>query len=944
MSEIVVNSNKNPNILLARNTPVALVVGAASFFGSHLVDKLLSKNIQVIGVDDLRMGERKNLSKAIENKDFHFYIDSFDQDLNLKFNRLDYIFIVSHLKLDIKEVMNIFKKFKPRLLLISSIDLYDKKGAGKDIEYLTEVESAIAKVAKGDNLNARILRLGAIYGPRMNFNLLGPDPLIRLIQQSLTGDLQKEISLDFSSRALFVDDACDLAVKCIFAGATAQKIFDGVNITPIKVAEIKQILLDPVWYENKDFKPSELPPWPTPNLEKTIKFLNWQPKNKLVSNLKETLSYFKENEIKVPELEVRSEKLEAEKESEQWKMKKAEELRGLRLEGSGERAKTVSVSTISLWIGILIISYGLIWPIFQISFGVLTYKYQLSEAIKDLEKGEFEKSLSKVNQAGAAQTQAKSVLYSLEPLQKIGFKTQFEIGDKLLSLATLSLDSAQNTILGMQALITSLRSITGELNESPQGYFDKAQTFLRSADEDLSKAEALTKSEDFKANLPKILKSDIENLSERLTLYANLVKKARSLSGILPEIVALKGEKNYLVLLQNNSELRPAGGFIESFAKVSFEGGKLKKLQVNDVGVIDGQLNLHVEPPPEIKKDLNQANYYLRDSNWEPDFPTSARQAEWFFTKETGERVEGVIALDISAIEDLLSVVGSLNLADYKEKIDSLNLFEKAVGTAEAGFLTSLTTGLFNKLFFLPNQNWPEIMTSLSRSLERKHMSIYLDDPILFSYIVSENWAGLMPRPSLGDEEFKADFLALVEANLGVNKANYYLDRSYNLETNVDKEGEILHKLKITYTNRSPSDVFPAGKYKNRMRIYLPTGSKLTKVLWGEDDMTKKVTSFMDYGRTGYSFLIELLPKEQKELVIDYSTPVRVEFKQGKAQYKLEVIKQAGTLKDPFEWRVIYPIDMKLASGQAREIGPQQYSVKTDLSEDRIFQLQFIRP
>lgn len=108
--------------------------------------------------------------------------------------------------------------------------------------------------------------------------------------------------------------------------------------------------------------------------------------------------------------------------------------------------------------------------------------------------------------------------------------------------------------------------------------------------------------------------------------------------------------------------------------------------------------------------------------------------------------------------------------------------------------------------------------------------------------------------------------------------------------------------------------------------------------------MTKKVTSFMDYGRTGYSFLIELLPKEQKELVIDYSTPVRVEFKQGKAQYKLEVIKQAGTLKDPFEWRVIYPIDMKLASGQAREIGPQQYSVKTDLSEDRIFQLQFIRP
>src|SRR3989338_9171501 len=101
------------------------------------------------------------------------------------------------------------------------------------------------------------------------------DPLIRLVAQALTGDLQKDVTLEFSSRALYISDAIDLVIKTMLAGSTAQKIYDGVGTEPIKVSEIKQVLLDPVWYETRDFVPSPLPPWPTPNLEKTIKFLNW---------------------------------------------------------------------------------------------------------------------------------------------------------------------------------------------------------------------------------------------------------------------------------------------------------------------------------------------------------------------------------------------------------------------------------------------------------------------------------------------------------------------------------------------------------------------------------------------------------------------------------------------------------------------------------------------
>lgn len=953
MDELRENSNRNTRILLARNTPVALVVGAATFLGSHLVDKLLSKNIQVVGVDDLTLGRRENLSEASENKNFHLIIESAER-LDLELDRLDYILINLNSEADPGKILKLFKETKCRLLFISSVELYNDDQLPTNLKWLKKGEIAIAECAKDHNLNARILRLGPIFGPRMDFN--DPDPMVRLIQQSLTGDLQKEISLEFSSRALYVDDAVDLAIKCIFAGATAQKIFDGVSPVPVKVSEVKQILLDPVWYENKNFTPTELPPWPTPNLEKTCKFLNWYPKANLVEGLKKTLSYFKDNEIKVPELEGR------EKEDGGWRIEKAEELAVLK--GDTEKSEKEHIKkefklpklSLKLPLGpilvLILVSFALIWPILEMGWGVLTFRFQLSEGIKYLEKGEFDKSLFAISQAKGGILQAQSIFYSLEPLRKTGILAeQFEAGDNLSNLATFSSDSAKNTILGIQALYQSLKSVTGELTESPAESFDKAQFYLSAADEDLSKAYALTRDQDFKSGVPEALKGRVESLSERLSLYTNLVNKARAISTLLPEVVALEGSKTYLILLQNNNELRPTGGFIGSFAKVNFEGGKLKKLEVNDIYAIDGQLPIHVEPPREIKEDLGQVNFYLRDSNWEPDFPTAARQAEWFYNKETGERVEGTIALDISAMEDLLSVIGPLDLADYEEEISADNLFAKSISYAEVNFfpgtqakrsfLTALTQGLLNKLFFLPNQNWPAIVSSLGRSLEGKHLSLYLDNPRLFSYVVSQDWGQVFPRASEGKTGWLFDFLAPVEANLGANKANYYLDRSYNLETVIGKDGEVAHRLRIAYINKSPSDAFPAGKYKNRMRVYLPFGTKVQRILWGEKEITKDSMSFVDYGRLAYSFLLELEPKSQKTLVLDYQAPLKLQFVDGKAVYRLDVVKQAGTLKDPFVWNLTYPLNFKPVSQQSQPIGPQEQTIQTDLSKDRSFEVTF---
>jgi hypothetical protein len=88
--------------------------------------------------------------------------------------------------------------------------------------------------------------------------------------------------------------------------------------------------------------------------------------------------------------------------------------------------------------------------------------------------------------------------------------------------------------------------------------------------------------------------------------------EGRVLAGNLPSILGKDGIKTYLILFQNNMELRPTGGFIGSYGLATFDSGRLTDLTINDVYSADGQLNGHVEPPAPIKDYLGEANWWLQ--------------------------------------------------------------------------------------------------------------------------------------------------------------------------------------------------------------------------------------------------------------------------------------------------------------------------------------------
>lgn len=967
--------NDKSRIMVSRNSPIALVLEVAGFLGSHVSDYLLERGVQVIGIDDFSAGKKINLEKSVKNNKFHLIVESIinpsilENTILKSLPRLDYVFLIleddnpDKFKSGIENILRLAKSLnnkiekKTRIVLVSSIELYSEK-LELQHKLLRRAEKDFANYVKTNGLNGRVIRLSFVYGPRMNFEL--GDPTIGLIQATLNGKLHEHNeSGDFITRSLYVDDAVSLIVKSVLSGSTSNKIYDGALLHPVKVSEIKQILLDPLWHEKLAFKPSLLPPWPSPNLLKTMKELHWKAKGELINGLKETISYFKEKEIEVPKnetedyrdlgkrwsfkdigdgggkLEVRSEKEEV--------VSEKEEVKDERKGRSKEKFRFLVIT--------LFIVFALLYPIINLVVGGLTIRYRINNSVKYLETGEFEKSLQEVKLAKESLKSTADLVDSLKVFKRLGLASnQLTDVEQMLGLAEEGISGVDYAVSGSKALFETTKIISGEQNLNPKPLYEKAQIELSAATNKLSKVSSSFSNEEFVNKYPEVLQTRILDLGNKLNYYRQLVEQARVASNILPELTAVGSKKTYLILLQNNLELRPTGGFIGSYGKISFENGKITNILVDDIYNLDGGLKDVIEPPEELKTDLGVNRLYLRDSNFDPDFPTSARQAEFFYRKEAGESVQGVIAIDLSASSKLLSAVKGLNLSEYGDFIDSGNLFEKVISHAEVSFfpgsqakknyLVSLQSQLFNKVFYLSNQNWPAIIQAISESLNQKHMLVYLDDPTLFSYLTSTNWAGVFPRGGVSDIGHTNDFLGVVESNMGANKSNFFLQRKYNLETAFGKEGQVQHKLTISYKNNSPSEVFPGGKYKNRLRVYLPAGAKLAKALFGEVDYTRRFLSFTDYGRSGLSALLEIAPKEQKSLILFYDLPKGLSFKDKNSNYRLEIFKQPGTEADPLEWNLTYPINFEVEPEfNITSSEPQQIRVNSDLGKDLIYLL-----
>jgi hypothetical protein len=437
-----------------------------------------------------------------------------------------------------------------------------------------------------------------------------------------------------------------------------------------------------------------------------------------------------------------------------------------------------------------------------------------------------------------------------------------------------------------------------------------------------------------------------------LSFVQNKLGAANTIMPLLEKIIFTKEKKVYLVLFQNNMELRPTGGFIGSYALLTIQDGKILDFKIEDVYTADGQLKGHVDPPMPIRKYLSQPHWFLRDSNFDPDFAISADRAAWFLQKEMGVNVDGIVGVNLFFAQDLLSATGSLNLADFNnEEIRADNFFEKAHefsqkdffpgSTQKKDFLSSVATALFTKLGGGRSMIWFEVLPKVKKSLEEKNIIIAAKDESLQQMIEEKGFGGRMTlvKCVLGEKPCYADYLSVNEANLGVNKVNYFINKSVTLEKTINANGEILSSVTLSYENSATNEIYPDATYVNYLRLFTPSGSVLKSATLNNVPISPADLTVEAYGsdKTVFGFLVRITSGGKGTVKVMYALPSPISA--NISSYQLFFQKQPGDKTSPLVVSILFPDNLKLSPTNFQSTTSHQGEIyyTTDTSVDRIF-------
>jgi hypothetical protein len=486
-----------------------------------------------------------------------------------------------------------------------------------------------------------------------------------------------------------------------------------------------------------------------------------------------------------------------------------------------------------------------------------------------------------------------------------------------------------------------------------------------------------------------------------LPLLKKSLEEFISISDLFSKILGEERTKRYLIVFQNNSEIRPTGGFIGSFALVDLDRGKIKKLEVPAGGSYDlqGSLIEKVISPEPLH--LINPHWQFHDANWFPDFPASARKLIWFYEKSGGPSVDGVIAINATFARDLLKITGPIPMPEYKKVIDEQNFIletQKAVEieykeeNKPKQFLADLSPKLIDKILNLEKGKSFDLLILLQGAFQTKDIMLYSTESKIERSILDLGLGGEIKFTGA-----KNDYLFVVNANVAGGKTDLNIKQKIKHQSEVLDDGSIIDNLSITRTHEGKKgDLFTGLRNIDYLRVYVPEGSilleakgfeKPASTYFENPDTDYKNDSDLEkieggatldsgsntiinneFGKTVFGNWMQLEPGETKTVILRYKLPFKMksspkfidseetwldkikklleiyEEEKNLIYYTFLIQKQSGVANTEFSSAILLPKKLKVLFKYPSDLAIDENNklqFNTELRSDQSFGLIF---
>lgn len=438
------------------------------------------------------------------------------------------------------------------------------------------------------------------------------------------------------------------------------------------------------------------------------------------------------------------------------------------------------------------------------------------------------------------------------------------------------------------------------------------------------------------------------------------------------------GPQTYLLLVQNEDELRPTGGFITAASAVIVNDGKIGGLNFTNSGELDNWYKIYPAAPWQLREYMNSPVLVFRDSNWHTHYPTAAAYAEYLYSFVANQSVDGVIAFDQHFLVELLRVTGPVHVESVSYPVNADNVVEymrasktpdarEAASTAwdNKAFLNDLSRGLLKKIFD-GEVEWNLVSAMLLRALNERHLLLQVDNPEMARLLARYHWDGSV-QPGIGD------FLMVVDTNVGFNKTNAVVASSLAYDVDLGDLSNPRASLAVFHANNAQRNIVCKQWLKNRaegekdypisdcywnyLRVYMAEGTALLSATpqvvpdaWLINQQKKPgivdVLQEDIKGTQAFGTLQVIPAGETLAVNFEFALPLKVvQVAERRVTYTLKAQKQPGTLAVPLTLRMHLPKNAVVETvAPVAVVQGSDVLYETDLRTDLEFEIIFSVP